>query len=81
MEIVTSWQQEGELKVILRMLNRKLGSITPQLEERIREHPSFSNAHRREIPGAIKTKPADRGYRSLASVGRLRLYSDTLPGY
>lgn len=41
MEIVTSWQlqgrQEGELKVILRMLNRKLGSITPQLEERIRQ--------------------------------------------
>jgi Domain of unknown function (DUF4351) len=37
MEIVTSWQQEGELKVILRMLNRKLGSITLQLEERIRQ--------------------------------------------
>ncbi len=39
MEIVTSWQlqgrQEGELKVILRMLNRKLGSITPHQKEQI----------------------------------------------
>ncbi len=41
MEIVTSWQlqgrQEGELAVIMRQLNRRIGSITPELQERIRQ--------------------------------------------
>ncbi|WP_017651094.1 DUF4351 domain-containing protein [Fortiea contorta] len=47
MEIVTSWMQEGierglvqgrqqgELALIKRLLNRRFGSLTPQLQERI----------------------------------------------
>jgi predicted transposase YdaD len=41
MEIVTSWQlqgrQEGRLELILRQLNRKLGSLAPELEARIHQ--------------------------------------------
>jgi hypothetical protein len=44
MEIVTSWMeegirrglQEGELKSILRQLTRRLGEITPELQEQLR---------------------------------------------
>ncbi len=41
MEIVTSWQlegrQEGKLELVMRLLNRKVGTLTPELEERIRQ--------------------------------------------
>lgn len=45
MQIVTSWMedglqqglQEGELSVILRQLNRKVGELTPELRDRIRQ--------------------------------------------
>lgn len=40
MEIVTSWQlqgrQEGKLELVLRQLNRKIGLMAPDVEERIR---------------------------------------------
>lgn len=43
MEIVTSWQlqgrQEGKQELIIRQLNRKVGTVTPELEERIRQLP------------------------------------------
>jgi len=39
MQIVTSWMrqgiQQGELKMILRLLNRRIGEVNPQLQERI----------------------------------------------
>jgi hypothetical protein len=45
MEIVTSWMEQGierglilgELKIILRQINRKIGEIAPQLLEKIRQ--------------------------------------------
>ncbi|NEP46422.1 MAG: DUF4351 domain-containing protein [Okeania sp. SIO2H7] len=37
MEIVTSWMEEGELKVIMRQINRKIGEIAPGLLEKIRQ--------------------------------------------
>ena len=45
MEIVTSWMERGierglilgELKIILRLINRKIGEIAPQLLEKIRQ--------------------------------------------
>ncbi|MCL6751435.1 DUF4351 domain-containing protein [Nostoc sp. CCCryo 231-06] len=41
MEIVTSWElkgiQKGKLEIIMRLLNRKVGAVTPELEERIRQ--------------------------------------------
>lgn len=41
MEIVTSWMEQGiqlgELKIILRLINRKIGEIAPQLLEIIRQ--------------------------------------------
>jgi predicted transposase YdaD len=44
MEIVTSWQlqgreegrQEGKLELVMRLLNRKIGLMAPDVEERIR---------------------------------------------
>ena len=40
MEIVTSWMEEGiqqgELAIIQRQLIRRLGGVTPQLQERLR---------------------------------------------
>lgn len=51
MEIVTSWmeegiqrgrregRQEGELALIMRLLNRRIGTLEPQLQERIRQLP------------------------------------------
>mgnify|MGYP002778193550 FL=1 len=44
MEIVTSWQlqgreegrQEGKLELVMRQLNRKIGLMAPDVEERIR---------------------------------------------
>ncbi|WP_199326140.1 DUF4351 domain-containing protein [Nostoc parmelioides] len=40
MQIVTSWMEEGiqqgELKVIQRQLTRRIGDITPELQERVR---------------------------------------------
>ncbi|MBN3896464.1 MAG: DUF4351 domain-containing protein [Nostoc sp. NOS(2021)] len=39
MQIVTSWMrqgiQQGELTLILRLLNRRIGEVNPQLQERI----------------------------------------------
>ncbi|MBN3922331.1 DUF4351 domain-containing protein [Nostoc sp. NMS4] len=39
MQIVTSWMrqgiQQGELKMILRLLNRRIDEVNPQLQERI----------------------------------------------
>ncbi|MEH1936647.1 MAG: DUF4351 domain-containing protein [Nostoc sp.] len=39
MQIVTSWMrqgiQQGELTLILRLLNRHIGEVNPQLQERI----------------------------------------------
>ncbi|BAY08525.1 DUF4351 domain-containing protein [Calothrix sp. NIES-2098] len=44
MEIVTSWQlpgrQEGKQELIMRLLNRKVGTLTPKLEEQIRQLPT-----------------------------------------
>jgi predicted transposase YdaD len=49
MEIVTSWmqqgiergleqgRQEGELAVIMRLLNRRIGTVAPELQEQIRQ--------------------------------------------
>jgi hypothetical protein len=41
MEIVTSWMeqgmQRGELAVIMRQLNRRIGTVEPELQERIRQ--------------------------------------------
>lgn len=41
MEIVTSWQLqgrlEGELAVIMRQLNRRIGTVEAELQERIRQ--------------------------------------------
>jgi Domain of unknown function (DUF4351)/Putative transposase, YhgA-like len=41
MEIVTSWMEEGiqrgELTVIMRLLNRRIGTVEPELQERIRQ--------------------------------------------
>ena len=41
MEIVTSWMEQGiiqgELRIIMRLINRKIGEIAPQLLERIRQ--------------------------------------------
>ena len=45
MEIVTSWmeegirrgRQQGELAVIMRLLTRRIGTVEPQLQERIRQ--------------------------------------------
>lgn len=41
MEIVTSWElkgiQKGKLEIIMRLLNLKVGEVTPELEERIRQ--------------------------------------------
>lgn len=41
MEIVTSWElkgrQKGKLEIIMRLLNRKVGVVTPELEEQIRQ--------------------------------------------
>ncbi len=37
MEIVTSWMEQGELRIILRLINRKIGEIAPQLLEKIRQ--------------------------------------------
>jgi len=41
MEIVTSWElkgiQKGKLEIIMRLLNRKVGAVTPELEEGIRQ--------------------------------------------
>jgi Domain of unknown function (DUF4351) len=43
MEIVTSWMEEGiqrgELTVIMRLLNRRIGTVEPELQERIRHLP------------------------------------------
>ena len=39
MEIVTSWMREGiakgELNIILRLLNRRVGPLSPELEQRV----------------------------------------------
>lgn len=39
MEIVTSWQRQGRIEgkreMVLRLLNRRVGTLTPQLQERI----------------------------------------------
>ncbi|BAZ03714.1 DUF4351 domain-containing protein [Calothrix sp. NIES-3974] len=43
MEIVTSWQRQGRIEgriegkreMVLRQLNRRVGTLTPQLQERI----------------------------------------------
>ncbi|BAY88957.1 MULTISPECIES: DUF4351 domain-containing protein [unclassified Tolypothrix] len=40
MEIVTSWQLEGKQEIIIRQLNRKVGAITPKLQEKILELPN-----------------------------------------
>ncbi|OUL26575.1 flagellar assembly protein H [Nostoc sp. T09] len=37
MEIVTSWQLQGRLEIVMRQLNKKFGAVTPKLEERIRQ--------------------------------------------
>lgn len=45
MQIVTSWMEEGllqgrregELAVILRLLTRRIGTVDPELQERIRQ--------------------------------------------
>jgi hypothetical protein len=37
MEIVTSWMEQGELRIILRQINRKIGEIAPQFIEIIRQ--------------------------------------------
>ncbi|QLE55716.1 DUF4351 domain-containing protein [Nostoc sp. TCL26-01] len=41
MQIVTSWMrqgmQQGEVKLICRLLNRRLGEVNPQLQERIQD--------------------------------------------
>ncbi len=41
MEIVTSWElqgiQKGKLELVMRQLNRKVGALTPELEETIRQ--------------------------------------------
>lgn len=36
MQIVTSWMEQGELAVISRLLNRRIGTVDPQLMERVR---------------------------------------------
>ncbi|MFB2768416.1 DUF4351 domain-containing protein [Pelatocladus sp. BLCC-F211] len=37
MEIVTSWQLQGRLEIVMRWLNRKVGAVTPELEARIQQ--------------------------------------------
>ena len=37
MEIVTSWMVEGELKIVLRQLTRRIGEIAAELQEQIRQ--------------------------------------------
>lgn len=37
MEIVTSWQLQGRLEIVMRQLNRKVGAVTPELEARIQQ--------------------------------------------
>ncbi|HLO88420.1 MAG TPA: DUF4351 domain-containing protein [Nostocaceae cyanobacterium] len=35
MQIVTSWMEQAELKLIQRPLNRRLGEIKPELQEQL----------------------------------------------
>ncbi|MGK7905563.1 MAG: Rpn family recombination-promoting nuclease/putative transposase [Hormoscilla sp.] len=37
MEIVTSWMVEGELKIVLRLLTRRIGEIAAELQSQIRQ--------------------------------------------
>ncbi|MBC6476767.1 MAG: DUF4351 domain-containing protein [Hormoscilla sp. GM7CHS1pb] len=37
MEIVTSWMIEGELKIVLRLLTRRMGEIAAELQSQIRQ--------------------------------------------
>ena len=39
MQIVTSWMEQATQKLVLRQLNRRVGTLEPSLEERIRELP------------------------------------------
>ncbi len=39
MQIVTSWTEQATQKLVLRQLNRRVGTLEPSLEERIRELP------------------------------------------
>ena len=39
MEIVTSWMETGMQKLVLRQLNRRLGTLEPSLEQRVSELP------------------------------------------
>ncbi|BAY88958.1 MULTISPECIES: DUF4351 domain-containing protein [unclassified Tolypothrix] len=40
MEIVTSWQLEGKQEIIMRQLNRKVGAIALELQEKILQLPN-----------------------------------------
>lgn len=58
MQIVTSWMEEGlqrgrlegELAVIMRLLNRRIGTVEPELQERIR---SLSIAQLEDLAEAL----------------------------
>ena len=39
MEIVTSWMEQEAQKLVLRLLNRRVGTLEPPLEQRVRELP------------------------------------------
>ncbi|QIR35318.1 DUF4351 domain-containing protein [Tolypothrix sp. PCC 7910] len=40
MKIVTSWQLEGKQEIIMRLLNRKVGAIALELQEKILQLPN-----------------------------------------
>ncbi|MDZ7956438.1 MAG: DUF4351 domain-containing protein [Aulosira sp. DedQUE10] len=40
MEIVTSWELQGKQELIMRQLNRKVGAVTPELQEQILQLPN-----------------------------------------
>ncbi|MBE9210254.1 DUF4351 domain-containing protein [Nostoc sp. LEGE 06077] len=54
MQIVTSWMrqgiQQGEAKLILRLLNRRLGEVNPQLQAQIQ---SLSTAELDDLGEAL----------------------------
>lgn len=39
MQIVTSWMEQEAQKLVLRQLNRRVGTLEPPLEQRVRELP------------------------------------------
>jgi len=39
MEIVTSWMEQGELKMVLKQLNRRVNGLNSSLEEQVRQLP------------------------------------------